>query len=142
MKEGEARLMLDIAQSILQHGERYNKTPTDAFQEVVSDLYDGFLSAEDRRGIKPPDLMIIAPLVKWGNPESGPYTWPADATGEFDVKTAIVNLPPANAEQGIFAWAAIGHETAGHDIIHADNELLHPFKGLYLSRCQAFGDPN
>jgi hypothetical protein len=35
-----------------------------------------------------------------------------------------VNLPPANAEQGIFAWAAIGHETAGHDIIHADNGLL------------------
>jgi hypothetical protein len=124
MKEGEACLMLDIAQSILQHGEGYNKAPTDAFQEVVSDLYDGFLSAEDRRGIKPPDLTIIAPLVKWGNPESGPYTWPADATIEFGVKTAIVNLPPANAEQGIFAWAAIGHETAGHDIIHADRGLL------------------
>ena len=45
-----AGLMLDIAQAITQKGEGYNETAMDAFQEVVSDLYDGFLSAEDRRG--------------------------------------------------------------------------------------------
>lgn len=122
-RDGIARLMLDIAQAILQHGEGYNKKTTDAYQEVVSDLYDGFLSAEDRRNIKPPDLGVIAPLVKWGNPECGPYTWPADATTTFGVKAAIVNLPPANAQHGIFAWAALGHEVAGHDIIRADTGL-------------------
>lgn len=47
--------MLDIAQAILQNGEDYQKEATDGFQEVVSDLYDGFLSAADRRGLKPPD---------------------------------------------------------------------------------------
>ena len=120
---GVAGLMQDIAQAILQHGEKYNKKTTDAYQEVVSDLYDGFLSAEDRSDIKPPDLGIIAPLVKWGNPECGPYTLPVDATINFGVKAAIVNLPPANAQHGIFAWAALGHETAGHDIIHADTGL-------------------
>ncbi len=108
--------MLDIAQAILQHTEGYNKKATDAYQEVVSDLYDGFLSAEDRRNIKLPDLAVIAPLVKWGNPKSGPFTWPADCTTEFGVKTAIMNLPPANSQCGILAWAALGHETAGHDI--------------------------
>jgi hypothetical protein len=122
-KEGIACLMLDVAQAILQHGEGYNKKTTEAYQEVVTDLYDGFLSAEDRRGIKPPDMGIIAPLVKWGNPEFGPYTWPADVTINFGIKSAIVNLPPANAQHGIFAWAALGHETAGHDIIHADTGL-------------------
>lgn len=127
-REGEACIMLDIAQAILQHGEGYSKRATDAFQEVVSDLYDGFLSTEDRRNIKPPDLEIIAPLVKWGNPDSGPYTWPADCTIDFGVKTAIVNLPPANEQHGVLAWAALGHETAGHDIIHADIGLLQELK--------------
>jgi len=79
-------LMLDIAQAILQKGEGYNWVATDAFEEVVSDLYDGFLSAEDRRGIDPPDRGTIPPLVKWGNPSSGPYTWPVDATLSFGVK--------------------------------------------------------
>lgn len=129
-REGEACLMLDIAQAVLQHGEGYNKKITDAYQEVVSDLYDGFLSAADRKGIKPPDLEVIAPLVKWGDPESGPYTWPADATKSLGVKIAIVSLPAPNAQRGIFAWAALGHEAAGHDILHADKGLQEE-----LSRC-------
>lgn len=123
-REGEACLMLDIAQAILLHGEEdYNKKATDALQEVVSDLYDGFLSAEDRRDIKPPDIGIVAPLVKWGNSEYGPYTWPVDSTINFGVKAAIVNHPIANAQRGIFAWAALGHESAGHNIINADTGL-------------------
>jgi hypothetical protein len=122
-RESEACLMLDIAQAILLHGEDFNKKATDALQEVVSDLYDGFLSAEDRRDIKPPDIGIVAPLVKWGNSEYGPYTWPVDCTIDFGVKAAIVNLPIANAQRGIFAWAALGHESAGHNIIHADTGL-------------------
>jgi len=129
-REGEAGLALDIAHAILQNGEGFQEIPTDAFQEVVSDLYDGFLSAEDRRGIKPPDKGVIPPLVKWGNPSFGPYTWPVDNTlsfkahnNEVGVQAGIVNLPPANATQGLMAWAALGHEVGGHDIIHADTGL-------------------
>jgi hypothetical protein len=124
-REGEAGLMLDIAHAIIQNGEGYNWIATDSFQEVVSDLYDGFLSAEDRRGINPPDKGAIAPLVKWGRPDDGPYTWPIDATLIFGVKAAVVNLPPSHARSGLLAWAALGHETAGHDIIHADTGLHH-----------------
>ena len=141
-RQGEARLMLDIAQSILQHGEGYNKKATDALQEVVCDLYDGFLSAEDRRGIKPPDQATIAPLVKWGNPESGPYTWPTDDTISFGVKTAIVSLPAANAQCGIFAWAALGHETAGHDIIRADKGLDQELKNCLWNSLQDVNLPS
>jgi len=123
-KMGAAGLMLDIAHAILQNGELYNDKATDAFEEVVSDLYDGFLSAQDRKGIKEPDNIIVPPLVKWGNPDSGPYTWPVDATREgFNVGAAIVNLPPSNARHGILSWSALGHETAGHDILHADEGL-------------------
>ncbi len=123
-REGQAGLLIDIAQSILQNGEGYAPRATDGFQEVISDLYDGFLSAEDRRGIKEPDFETIPPLVKWGNPTSGPYTWPVDATSSFGMDVGIVNLPPANARRGICAWAALGHETGGHDILHADDGLL------------------
>jgi hypothetical protein len=116
-------LMMDIAQAILQQGEGFAPDATDAFQEVVSDLYDGFLSAEDRQGVHPPDRGVIPPLVKWGNPDSGPYTWPVDATFSFGLRAGVVNLPPANARKGLLAWAALGHETAGHDILHADTGL-------------------
>lgn len=122
-KEGEAGLMLDIAQAILQHGERYERKPTAAYQEVVSDIYDGFMSAEDRRVIKLPDHDVVSPLVKWGRPDYGPYTWPVDVTSYFGVGAAVVNLPPAHAYRGLFAYAALGHETAGHDVLHADDGL-------------------
>src|SRR5215831_12738426 len=123
-REGTAGLMLDIAQALLQRGERFEAKALGAFEEVVSDLYDGFLSAEDRRGVNPPDKEVDPPLVKFGNPDFGPYTWPADATESFGLKVAVVNLPPANARRGLFGWSALGHETSGHDVLHADNGLL------------------
>jgi len=122
-REKEAGLMIDIAQAILQNGEDFEAVATDAFEEVVSDLYDGFLSAEDRAGIKPPDVGVLAPLVKWGYPDSGPYTWPVDSTMAFEVEAAIVNMPPSNARLGLMAWTSLSHEAAGHDILHADEGL-------------------
>lgn len=123
-RESLGLIMMDIAHAILQNGELFNDKETDAFEEVVSDLYDGFLSAQDRKGIKTPDHAVIPPLVKWGNPGFGPYTLPINATfAGFRVQSAIVSLPPANARRGLMAWSALGHETAGHDILHADEGL-------------------
>src|ERR1035437_6713412 len=87
-------IIFDIAQSIIQNSEGYEADATDAFEEVVSDLYDGFLSAEDRHNIKLPDYEVLPPLVKWGNPDYGPYTLTADTTSVFNVNCAVVNLPP------------------------------------------------
>jgi hypothetical protein len=123
-RERAAGLMLDIAQAILQRGEGFEPKASAAFQEVVSDLYDGFLSAEDRGGVAPPDQETLAPLSKFGRPQDGPYTWPVDATKIFGLHAGIVNLPPAHARRGLLAWPALGHETAGHDILHADTGLL------------------
>lgn len=123
-RERAGGMMMDIAQAILQRGEGTPPRGVAAFQEVVSDLYDGFLSVEDRAGIEPPDLATAAAMVKFGNPAFGPYTWPADATQIFGLKAAIVSLPPSNARRGLLAWAALGHETAGHDVLHADRGLM------------------
>lgn len=123
-RDGTARLLFDIAQAILQNAEGFQAKATDAFQELVSDLYDGFLSAEDRMGVKQPDLSVVPPLVKWGEPEAGPYTWPVDATSVFGLEAAVVSLPPIHAKRGLLAWSSIGHETGGHDILHADAGLI------------------
>jgi hypothetical protein len=58
-RERLAGLMLDIAHAILQNGESFEAKASDAIQEVVSDLYDGFLSAEDRLGVQPPERTVI-----------------------------------------------------------------------------------
>jgi hypothetical protein len=133
-----ASLMLDIAQAILQNGEGYLQRATDAFQEVLSDLYDGFLSEEDRVGIKKPDLSVIPPLAKWGCPNDGPYTWTAASTRYFGFgkQAAIVNLPPAHARRGLLAWAALAHETSGHDILEADSGLLSELANAVLQELQ------
>jgi len=122
-RAGPALVVLDVAQVVLQNGERYREAATDGFQEVVSDLYDGFLSAEDRRDVKRPDKGAIPPLVKWGRPDFGPYTLPVDAVRSVGAKAAVVSLPPAAARRGLLAWAALGHETAGHDVLGADTGL-------------------
>jgi hypothetical protein len=121
--EGEGSLLLDVAQAVLQHGEGYEARATGAFQEVVSDLYEGFLSAEARRGVKPPERGILPPLVRWGSADAGPYTWPADATATLGAGAAVVSLPAANASGGLLAWAALAHETSGHDLLGADEGL-------------------
>jgi hypothetical protein len=120
---GEARLLLDAAQAVLQHAEGYEARATAAFQEVVSDLYDGFLSAEARRGVKPPEGGTVPPLVRWGSGADGPYTWPTAATSHLGVGAGVVSLPAANASGGVLAWAALAHETAGHDVVEADRGL-------------------
>jgi hypothetical protein len=122
-RQGPARLLLDVAQALLQRGEGYKARATAAFQEVVTDLYDGFLSAEDRRGVKPPDHGVTPPIVRWGSSEAGPYTWPATVAGSIGVNAAVVSLPAANASGGILAWPALAHETAGHDVLAADDGL-------------------
>lgn len=124
------QIIPDISEAILQNGKNFAEAQTNAFQEVVSDLYNGFLGQEERRSketgqqIKPPDRGVLPPIVKWGNPDAGPYTWPADATGELNIHSAIVSLPPAHLKKGILAWTALPHEIGGHDILHADNGLI------------------
>lgn len=141
------QIIPDIALAILTSGETDSLTPSSrAFQEVISDLYDGFLSGERRinqqtgRPIKPPDLEILPPLVKWGNPEAGPYTLPIDVTSRLGLKVGVVSLPPAFAQGGLVGWAALGHETAGHDVAHADVGLLDEVRQrIYSAVCRNFG---
>lgn len=124
------QIIPDAALSILFHNNIYVQS-VDAFQEIVSDLYDSFISEEARvskqtgRPINLPTYGVIPPLVKFGNADAGPYTWPCDATTQLlGLKCAVVSLPPAQVKGGLLAWSSLGHETGGHDVIHADAGLL------------------
>ncbi len=139
-RERLAGQLMDQAQAILQQAEGFAARATDGFQEVVSDLYDGFLSAEDRRGVHPPDRGVIPPLVKWGAPDFGPYTWPVDSLSSWQVKAGVVSLPPAHIRKGLLAWSALSHETAGHDVLHADTGLAEELARAVAQRVQPLGN--
>lgn len=136
-REGEAGLLLDVAQAVLQQGEGYQARATAAFQEVVSDLYDGFVAAEGRQGVKPPEGGLLPPLVRWGRADAGPYTWPVTDTASLGVGVAVVSLPAANATAGLLAWPALAHEVAGHDLLAADVGLGDELAKVVRSRLLA-----
>ena len=124
------QILPDAALSVLIYDQDVG-VGVDAFEEVVSDLYDSFLGDENRVNkqggipINPPTYGIIPPLVKYGNQDNGPYTWPADATNQIlGMGCGVVNLPPSQLNGGLVAWASLGHETGGHDVTHADKGLL------------------
>jgi hypothetical protein len=50
---------------------------------------------------------------------------------------AVVSLPAANASAGILAWAALAHETAGHDLLGADAGLRDQLAGAVRSQLLA-----
>jgi hypothetical protein len=139
MRRREAFLMLEIAQAITQNGEGYNEIAIDAFEEVCSDLMDGFLSAEDRKGAKPPEEGVIPPLVKFGERKRGPFVIPVRATKIFDCKAPVVSLPPSHARIGLLGWAALGHEVTGHAILRADTGLIDELKQTVLNALQNQG---
>lgn len=113
----------DWLAAIHQRQKGYHREATHAFEECIADLYDGFLSMQERKGIKPPDHQTISPLVEWGRSEWGPYTWPATTGTKIGMKMSVVSMPPAYSKN-IALWAALGHEAGGHDILHADKGLL------------------
>ena len=48
---------------------------------------------------------------------------------EFNIEIGIVYLPVQLGYHGLLAWATLGHETSGHDILRADIGLIDELKG-------------
>ena len=116
----------DWLDSIYQHKTGYMKKYSKAFEEYCSDIYDGFLSNEERVGVKPPDYQKVSPLIRWGG--EGPYTYPANGPTVSTSSSYLINMGivcmPISYSKNIMYWIANGHEAAGHDILHADDGLL------------------
>jgi hypothetical protein len=119
---GEELILYDLLNCIHQRSTQ-DLNATYAFEETVADLYDGYLSNVERSGIKAPDYQAFSPLVIWGSPELGPYTWPANFGSKLGLQISLVSMPPSY-KKNVALWAAIGHEVGGHDILRADIGLL------------------
>lgn len=124
LRRGLGGLFGDAAQALLQRCEGFASPALEALQEVVSDLFDGFLSAEDRRGVRPPDHDMAAPLVKWGARGPGPYAYAPQATAPLGLQVGLVSLPLGGARGALLAWPAMSHETGGHGLLEADEGLI------------------
>lgn len=107
-----------------------------AFDEIVSDLFDGYLSNIERQNIKPPDFQILSPLVFLGDPFISPYTWSSNTTKKIGVDISFVCMPKSYSKN-ILLWSAIGHEVGGHDILHADKGLLQELGNLVYNKIKS-----
>lgn len=113
----------DFSMAILAYTTPYSDS-IGALQEILSDLYDGFLSQEDRVSketgvqIKPPDKSVLPPLAFFGdndvaaplNTSNNKYDdpHPADVARGFLCAEAVKNL----SFDGAAEWSeVIFHET-------------------------------
>jgi len=90
-----------------------------AFQEIISDFYLYF-----SRSINPEDISI-PPIAAWSEDVAEFSTYPAESNRvNFCFDAAVVEFPKHYAKGGILAWGCLGHEVAGHDILHHIPGLL------------------
>jgi hypothetical protein len=95
------------------------------FLAVISNLYRSFTSERKRRSIDVPIVTEIPPLAFFeSNGESGPYTITSETMqSQLGTSTSIVSLPQSYRAHPI-AWSSLTHEVCGHDIVHADEQLV------------------
>jgi hypothetical protein len=115
-----------LGAAVYQHkpGYEYRKQLR-RFLAVVSNLFRSFLSKKKRRDVGVPLVEQIPPLAAFTHEfDGGPFTLPCDYVNRyFKSQVGVVSLPASFHNQP-FLWAALAHETGGHDVVHADPDLL------------------
>ena len=95
------------------------------FLAVVSNLYRSFLDKKKRGSIDVPLSTEQPPLAFFqSNGDAGPYTITCEQmVRSIGTPISIVSLPHSYREHPII-WASLAHEVCGHDVAHADPELV------------------
>lgn len=121
-------IILNITSAILA----YNKNDSaniGALQEVITDLYDGFLNNAERVSIETgekvplPNKSVVPPIAFFDEVFS-PAIVGLEMTLQYGIKTTVVVLPRPFATHGLMSWSTIAHEVGGHGILHAYTGLL------------------
>jgi len=140
LAQPEGAPLWTLVDALLPYAEESvrERSATAAAQELISDIYDGFLSAEDRRGFTSPELAIVPPLVAWEGRGRGPVYFSPEQLAVANVHLGLVALPIRMREAGLWAWALLAHEVAGHDVLLANRNLLPELASRIYSRlCDA-----
>jgi hypothetical protein len=96
------------------------------FLAVISNLYRSFLDKSKRASVDfPRPIPTLPPLATFkSTAQQGPFTIPNDGVQQTTGGTVgVVSLPGCYADNPLL-WASLAHETGGHDVLHADPQLL------------------
>ncbi|NGX42203.1 MAG: hypothetical protein K940chlam7_00480 [Chlamydiae bacterium] len=102
-----------------------------AFQMIVSDL---FARAVVQNTSPDEDAPPLYPLVIWTDSDT-PWTYPKEILQKLDknMGAGVVGLPSQFRHGGLAAWGALGHEVAGHNLLHAIPNLLEELRDFVVS---------
>ena len=96
------------------------------FLAVVSNYYRSFLSAAKRHAVHfPAPADGLPPLAVFQHSGGfGPFTFPDEMVKKLcGAELSVVSLPQRLRAHPV-TWLTVAHETAGHDVLHADPDLL------------------
>jgi hypothetical protein len=132
--------------AVYQHGPKVTKVDTSAqlrrFLAIVSNLYRSFLDSDKRSAAGVRLVTNTPPLAVFlSGSLQGPYTVESDEMlKRFGTPIGVVSLPATYRDHPIM-WAALSHEVCGHDVVHADEGLLHELVEMVRSELAPHFDP-
>eukprot|EP01089_Gocevia_fonbrunei_P016948 TRINITY_DN537_c0_g1_i1.p1 TRINITY_DN537_c0_g1~~TRINITY_DN537_c0_g1_i1.p1 ORF type:complete len:475 (-),score=108.19 TRINITY_DN537_c0_g1_i1:42-1466(-) len=125
--DGDTTTLETLSGVIYQRAPEDNKikNPLNRFQITVTNIYNNFLSEEKRAHLNLPLTEIYAPLAMFQKDgRGGPFTIPEEDINQlFGGELAAVSIPGTYSRHPLL-WVSLGHEVAGHDVLHADPGLL------------------
>lgn len=101
-------------------------------QAVIADIYTSFLYSDERvsAGLTPKQRLpplgaFTAPILPKQQVSPPPYMFSVDMMKELSNRFAagVVSLPSGYRTHPIL-WGVLAHEVGGHDVLHADEDLL------------------
>ena len=118
-------LLETLAGAVYQHADADVAPELHRFLAVISNFYRSFLSNRQRLAAGFPLTQQDPPLAMFQHSgESGPFTITVENIAQLiGGSVGVVSLPATYRAHPV-TWASLAHETGGHDVLHADPQLL------------------